>query len=291
MPPYSLCPSCPLNRFDVSSSPPLLLHSFLPIVYTPHSGRCPTAVSVGRQPCRCCVPSCLPSSKGSRRQQKWRWRLRCRGGRGLCLFCSTPPLPRCSVCYNFSSQLNVAISVCCNFLNCFRNCNPCVLQFLQTKIRSCIICVLRLQKIEVAIHVCCNFKTTNIEIATPVPSSMCSSLTVSPFELMLVHHYFELCLIINLDIRRHGAFEHYQQYLPQLLTGRCTVFVAPFAKHNTLLKIHWTRKINSDCCCCCCNYHYHYYYYYCYPQPPLVTGPGMAVRGSALLCLQFTFVL
>ena len=90
---------------------------------------------------------------------------------------------------------------------------------------------------------------------------MCSSLTVSPFELMLVHHYFELCLIINLDIRRHGAFEHYQQYLPQLLTGRCTVFVTPFAKHNTLLKIHWTRKINSDCCCC--NYHYHYYYY-CY---------------------------
>ena len=146
MPPYSLCPSCPLNRFDVSSSPPLLLHSFLPIVYTPHSGRCPTAVSVGRQPCRCCVPSCLPSSKGSRRQQKWRWRLRCRGGGGLCLFCSTPPLPRCSVCYNFSNQLNVAISACCNFLNCFRNCNPCVLQFLQTKIRSCIICVLRFQK-------------------------------------------------------------------------------------------------------------------------------------------------
>ena len=207
------CPSCPLNRFDVSSSPPLLLHSFLPIVYTPHSGSCcPTAVSLGRQPCRCCVP-CLLSSKGSIKVTE-----KCRSDQGVmtkiamedqvqrgrgeehdgfcvCSALPTPPLPRCSVCYNFSSQLNVAISVCCNFLNCFRNCNPCVLQFLPTKIRSCIICVLRFQKIEVAIHVCCNFKATNIEIATPVPSSMCSSLTVSPFELMLVHYYFELCLI------------------------------------------------------------------------------------------------
>ena len=59
--------------------------------------------------------------------------------------------------------------------------------------------------------------------------------------------------------------------------------------HAYINRVPWTRNINSDCCCC--NYHYHYYYYYCYPQPPLVTGPGMAVRGSALLCLQFTFVL
>ena len=72
-----------------------------------------------------------------------------------------------------------------------------------------------------------------------------------------------------------GCLSSFKSHFYVVAVGPTAVlfFFAPFAKHNTLPKIHWTRKINSDCCCC--NYHYHYYYY-CYPQPPLVTGPGMA---------------